>query len=190
MAGILAANAIVDGWLCGARRVVSPNCDARPAGAEITLVVVHGISLPPGEYGGAWIERLFTNSLPAAAHPYFREIAGARVSAHLLLRRDGSVVQFVQFDARAWHAGASAWRGRPACNDYAIGIELEGCDTTAYSGAQYERLAQVLAALRAAYPGIADDAVVGHSDVAPGRKTDPGPSFDWARVKPARLSDR
>ena len=189
MAGILAANAIADGWLRGARRVISPNFDARPAGSEITLVVIHGISLPPGEYGGPWVERLFTNSLPTAVHPYFREVADARVSAHLFIRRDGSVVQFVPFDARAWHAGVSEWRGRSACNDYAIGIELEGCDTTPYAAAQYTRLTQVLATLRAAYPAISDDAVVGHCHVAPGRKTDPGDSFDWARLKPARLPE-
>ena len=186
MSGILAANAIVDGWLCGARRVVSPNCDARPPGVDVALVVIHSINLPPGEFGGPWIERLFTNSLPADAHPYFRSLTAARVSAHLLIRRDGSASQFVPFGARAWHAGASSWCGRDACNDFSIGIELEGCDDTPYAEAQYEQLEAALAAIHAVYPAIGADAVVGHCDIAPGRKTDPRPSFDWARVKTAR----
>ena len=188
MAAILAAIEIDEGWVRGARRVPSPNADARPAGVEISLIVVHSINLPPGEFGGPWVERLFTNSLPTTAHPYFRDLADARVSAHALVRRDGSVVQFVPFDGRAWHAGESSWAGRRGCNDFSIGIELEGCDDVPYSGAQYRRLAALVDALRAAYPGITADAVVGHCDVAPGRKTDPGPAFDWARIQAAGLT--
>jgi len=162
--------------------VPSPNCDDRPAGCVPELVVVHGISLPPGEYGGPWIERLFTNDLPAAAHPYFATIEGLQVSAHALVRRNGGVVQFVPFHLRAWHAGESAWRGRTRCNDFSIGIELEGSDDVAYEEAQYASLAGLLAALLDAYPGLRPDAIVGHSDIAPGRKTDPGPAFEWPRL--------
>lgn len=188
MAAILAAIEIDDGWVRGARRVLSPNADARPSGAEIALIVVHSINLPPGEFGGPWIERLFTNTLPATGHPYFRDLASARVSAHVLVRRDGSLVQFVPFGGRAWHAGESSWAGRRACNDYSVGIEIEGCDDVPYSDAQYRRLAALVAALRIAYPAVAPDAVVGHSDVAPGRKTDPGAAFDWARFQAAGLT--
>jgi N-acetyl-anhydromuramoyl-L-alanine amidase len=188
MAAILAAIEIDDGWVRGARRVHSPNADARPRDAEISLIVVHSINLPPGEFGGPWVERLFTNSLPATGHPYFRDLAAARVSAHVLVRRDGSFVQFVPFDGRAWHAGESSWAGRRGCNDFSVGIELEGCDDTPYSEAQYRRLAALVVALRATYPAIAADAVVGHSDVAPGRKTDPGPAFDWVRFQTAGLT--
>ncbi len=188
MAAILAAIEIDDGWVCGARRVVSPNADARPPDSEITLVVVHSINLPPGEYGGPWVERLFTNTLPATAHPYFRDLAAARVSAHVCVKRDGSLVQFVPFGRRAWHAGASSWAGRRDCNDFSVGIELEGCDDVPYADAQYQRLAALVRALRVAYPTISADGVVGHSDVAPGRKTDPGPAFDWARLQAAGLT--
>jgi AmpD protein len=170
------------GLLTPARFVPSPNQDARPPGATLDLVVIHGISLPPGEFGGDWVARLFTNTLPPDRHPFFASIGGLRVSAHLYLRRDGEVVQFVPFHARAWHAGASAWRHRVACNDFSIGIELEGDDEVPYEPVQYRRLAAVLAALRAAYATLAPDAVAGHSDVAPGRKTDPGPAFDWGRL--------
>jgi len=166
-----------------ARHVPSPNADDRPEGAGPELVVVHGISLPPGEFGGPWIEALFTNTLPPDAHPYFREIVGLRVSAHLLIRRDGEVVQFVPFHRRAWHAGASSWRGRAACNDYSIGIELEGTDASPYEDRQYAVLAAVIAALCRAYPGLSPESLAGHSDVAPGRKTDPGIAFDWPRLR-------
>jgi len=171
------------GLLVGARQVLSPFYDSRPSGVVPDLIVLHGISLPPGEFGGPWIARLFTGNLPADAHPEFRERAGLRVSAHVLVRRDGEPVQFVPFGDRAWHAGRSVWQGREACNDYSIGIELEGTDEVPYTDAQYESLARLLPVLRAAYPAISADRIVGHSDVAPGRKTDPGPSFDWARVR-------
>jgi len=173
---------VQSGWLEGVDRVPSPNHDARPQGAPLDLVVVHAISLPPGEFGGPWIDHLFTNTLDPQAHPYFQEIAGFEVSAHLLIRRDGQVIQYVPFDRRAWHAGASCWQGRERCNDFSIGIELEGCDELPFEPVQYERLTEVILALRQAYPGIAPDAVAGHSDIAPCRKTDPGPCFDWPRL--------
>jgi AmpD protein len=170
------------GLIAPARHVPSPNQDARPPGATIDLVVVHGISLPPGEFGGPWVERLFTNTLPPDEHPFFATIAELRVSAHLFIRRDGRLVQFVPFHARAWHAGASVWRHRVACNDYSVGIELEGDDGVAYEALQYQRLAEVVAALGRAYATLAPEAVTGHSDIAPGRKTDPGPLFEWPRL--------
>lgn len=171
------------GLVPGARYVPSPNRDERPQGQRPELVIVHGISLPPGEFGGPWIERLFTNTLPQDEHPYFAAIAGQRVSAHVLVRRDGSLVQFVPFHLRAWHAGVSAWRGRERCNDFSIGIELEGTDTTPYEDAQYGALAALAAALVRAYPTLSPEAIAGHEDVAPGRKTDPGPSFEWPRLR-------
>jgi AmpD protein len=171
--------AIDAGYATTARQIRSPNRDARPEGTAIDLVVVHGISLPPGQFGGSAIARLFTNRLDPHAHPYFASIADIRVSAHFLIRRDGELVQFVGCNDRAWHAGVSAWKGRERCNDFSIGIELEGTDDTPYAAAQYTTLARLVRALRRAYP-IAD--VVGHSDVAPARKTDPGPAFDWARL--------
>ena len=171
------------GRLVGARQVESPNCDDRPAGQLPELLVVHGISLPPGEFGGPWIDALFTNALPPDGHPYFATVAGLRVSAHVLVRRDGTVVQYVPFDRRAWHAGASQWRGRERCNDFSIGIELEGTDATPYSALQYDALARVVAALWSAYPTLTPDALVGHSDVAPGRKSDPGIAFDWPLLR-------
>lgn len=169
-------------WLLDAELRPSPNCDDRPAGTDISLIVVHGISLPPGEFGGPWIDDLFLNRLDPAAHPYFREIAGLEVSAHVVIHRDGRVVQYVPFGKRAWHAGQSCFRGRGTCNDFSIGIELEGTDETPYTEAQYARLAALIAALREAYPGIGADAIAGHSDIAPGRKTDPGPAFDWPKL--------
>lgn len=179
---------IIDGVLRGVRFVPSPNQDARPEDCEPELVVVHGISLPPGEFGGPWIDRLFCNRLPADAHPEFAAIAQLKVSSHLLVRRDGELVQYVPFHRRAWHAGVSCWRGRARCNDFSIGIELEGTDVLAYEPVQYERLAEVISRLRRHYPGIAPDALAGHADIAPGRKTDPGPAFDWDRLR-ALLQD-
>ncbi len=169
--------------LVGVRQVLSPHCDDRPVGTIIDLVVVHSISLPPNEFSGPWIDRLFTGSLPTDTHPYFATLAGLRVSAHALIRRDGEIVQYVPFTARAWHAGRSSWQARENCNDFSVGIELEGAETTPFTDAQYLSLSAVLGALFAAYPGLSRAAVVGHSDVAPGRKTDPGPSFDWQRVR-------
>lgn len=169
-----------DGWLKGARWAFSPNQGQRPAGCTVSLVVLHNISLPPDDFSGDWIERFFTNSLDPQAHPYFRTIAELRVSAHFLVRRDGRVIQFVGCDRRAWHAGQSAWQGRENCNDYSIGIELEGSDGQPFTLAQYAALWPLLARLRQRYPitGLA-----GHSHVAPGRKTDPGPYFDWAAAR-------
>jgi N-acetyl-anhydromuramoyl-L-alanine amidase len=162
------------------RVVWSPNQDERPSPAEITLVVVHSISLPPGEYGGDAIERLFTNCLDPAAHPYFAEIAALRVSSHFLIRRDGEAVQFVPLERRAWHAGVSSWRGRSRCNDFSVGIELEGCDAEAFTARQYAALARLVRTLRRECPSLR--AIAAHSDIAPGRKTDPGPRFDWQRL--------
>lgn len=173
------------GLLDAARQVSSPNCDERPAGGDIDLLVIHGISLPPAQFGGPYIEDLFTNRLDPAAHPYFADIAHLRVSAHLLIRRDGELVQFVPFHRRAWHAGVSSFCGRERCNDFSIGIELEGADTTPYTPAQYAQLVAVTRALQQAYPAIVTDHIVGHCDIAPGRKTDPGPVFDWAAYRAA-----
>lgn len=174
---------LTDHWLDQATRIPSPNAGERPAPQDISLIVVHNISLPPGEFGGPYIDDLFTNRLKAEAHPYFASIASLQVSAHFLIRRDGAVRQYVACDRRAWHAGRSVWRERANCNDFSIGIELEGTDDTPYTNAQYARLAALVAALRKAYPGIGADAIVGHSDIAPGRKTDPGPAFDWQRLQ-------
>ena len=177
------------GLLTGARQVLSPHCDARPAGMTPELLVVHGISLPPGEFGGPWIDRLFTGTLPAEAHPYFREIAATRVSAHALIRRAGEIVQYVPFGERAWHAGASQYRGRAACNDFSVGVELEGTGDTPYTDAQYEALTALTAALLATYASLSAEAITGHSDIAPGRKEDPWPTFDWPRFR-ALLKER
>jgi len=168
-----------DGFLAGARRVESPNFDARPVGTAVSLLLVHAISLPPGRFGGDAIERLFTNRLDPAAHPFYATLAGLRVSAHFLLRRDGELVQFVAADKRAWHAGASCWRGRDACNDFSIGVELEGDETQAFSDAQYAGLVALAGRLRRRFP-LRD--IAGHEDVAPQRKRDPGPRFDWPRL--------
>ncbi|MCL2636398.1 MAG: 1,6-anhydro-N-acetylmuramyl-L-alanine amidase AmpD [Betaproteobacteria bacterium] len=167
-----------DGWLSGVERRSSPNFAARPVGA-VTLVVVHNISLPPGQFGGEYVENFFLNRLDATVHPYFAEIAGLRVSAHFYIRRAGRVVQFVGCDQRAWHAGRSAWRGRDNCNDFSVGIELEGSDEQPFAALQYGALFRLIDALRERYP-IA--ALAGHSDIAPGRKSDPGPYFDWAAL--------
>ncbi|MGH8142568.1 MAG: 1,6-anhydro-N-acetylmuramyl-L-alanine amidase AmpD [Steroidobacteraceae bacterium] len=171
------------GLLIGATQVLSPHWDERPTGASVDVIVVHGISLPPGEFGGPWIDRLFCGDLPAAAHPSFADTATLRVSAHGLIRRDGSIRQYVPFGARAWHAGRSSWHGRNACNDFSVGIELEGTDEMPYADAQYAALAALIGALCMVYPGLGVDRVVGHCDVAPGRKSDPGPAFDWPRLR-------
>jgi len=170
------------GYARAARQVASPNFDARPPGEAITLVVVHGISLPPGVFEGDAVMRLFTNTLDPAADPSFATIAGLRVSAHFLVRRDGELLQFVSCNDRAWHAGASAWRGRERCNDFSIGVELEGCDDQPFTPMQYRRLGAHAGVLMRAYPAITAARIVGHSDIAPGRKTDPGPQFDWLRL--------
>ena len=170
------------GRVDAARYLACDNCDERPAGVEITLLVIHNISLPPGEFGGDGVLRLFTNDLDYAAHPYYRTLAGMRVSAHFLIRRTGELLQFVPCTRRAWHAGVSAWCGRSACNDYSIGVELEGTDELPYTEPQYRVLAELTRALQSAYP-IAD--IAGHCDIAPARKTDPGPSFDWCRFRKA-----
>lgn len=171
------------GWLDGARRVPSPNFDDRPADCDIDLVVIHSISLPPCEYGGNWIDDLFCNRLDPKAHPYFEDIADLRVSSHVLIRRDGELVQYVPFDKRAWHAGESSFEGRQACNDFAIGIELEGCDEDGFEAAQYRKLGQLVANLVESYPGLSMERITGHSDIAPGRKTDPGPHFCWTTMR-------
>ncbi|MCP4001626.1 MAG: 1,6-anhydro-N-acetylmuramyl-L-alanine amidase AmpD [Gammaproteobacteria bacterium] len=167
------------GLLAEARQLASPNCDQRPAACEPDLIVVHGISLPPGEFGGPWIDQLFTNTLSAAEHPYFAEIADLRVSAHFLISRDGALVQYVSVNLRAWHAGESCFASRESCNDFSIGIELEGEDQTPYEKAQYDCLAMLIDSLRTQKESLTDACVVGHSDIAPGRKTDPGEAFDW-----------
>lgn len=159
--------------------IASSNCDDRPVGAVIDLLVIHGISLPPGKFGGDAIQALFTNQLDPTAHPYFQTIAHLKVSAHVLILRDGEVIQFVPFQKRAWHAGESSFQERKRCNDFSIGIELEGADTVPYEPIQYRRLAELTRVLMRFYPGITPQRIVGHSDIAPGRKTDPGPAFDW-----------
>lgn len=170
-------------WLCGARQLESPNQDARPAGVLPELIVLHGISLPPGEFGTGCIDDLFANRIDVRRHPELAELREVRVSAHLLIDRSGAVTQYVAFDRRAWHAGQSHWRQRWGCNDFSVGIELEGEDHRPYAPAQYTVLAAVIRALWQAYPGLGPDAIAGHSDIAPGRKTDPGPAFDWRRLR-------
>lgn len=173
---------IVLEWLSDARRVMSPNVNDRPNNTLVSLLVIHNISLPPGEFGGGYIEDFFCNRL-ACTHPYFETISALKVSAHLLIRRDGEVVQFAPFSKRAWHAGVSVFDGRDNCNDYSIGIELEGTDDLPYEGAQYAQLVKVTKLLMSAFPLITLDRIVGHSDIAPQRKTDPGSSFDWAYLR-------
>lgn len=177
------------GLLSGVRQVLSPHCDVRPDGARPELIVIHGISLPPGQFGGPWIDRLFTGNVPVTAPPSLRDVAELRVSAHVLVRRDGTLTQYVRFGLRAWHAGRSQYRGRTACNDFSIGIELEGTDTTPYADPQYDSLATLTTLLLSAYSTLDAERIVGHSDIAPGRKTDPGPAFDWPRWR-ALLSAR
>lgn len=168
------------GRLPAARFLASPNCDERPAGEHVTLLVVHGISLPPGRFTGDAVAELFLNRLEPSAHPFFAGLAGLRVSAHFFVRRRGELIQFVPVSKRAWHAGFSAWKGRERCNDFSVGVELEGTDTTPFTAAQYRVLARLTRALQAVYP-VRD--IVGHADIAPGRKTDPGPCFDWAHYR-------
>ena len=170
---------IKSGLLDIASQISSENFDERPKGRAISLIVVHNISLPPGEFGGPYISQLFTNQLNPDEHPYFAEINHLKVSSHILIRRDGELIQYVPFHCRAWHAGVSEYCGETRCNDFSIGIELEGTDDTAYEPEQYTKLAQLIVELQRCYPGIVKDAITGHSDIAPGRKTDPGPAFDW-----------
>lgn len=170
---------ISKGWIKQARRVNSPNFNARPKEMSVDAVIIHGISLPPHEFGGPYIEQLFTNQLNAQAHPFFQQIAELKVSAHCLVRRDGEIIQFVNFNHRAWHAGQSQLAGRENCNDFSIGIELEGTDEQAYEAIQYQKLIDIINALLQTYPQISKDRIVGHEQIAPGRKTDPGPFFDW-----------
>lgn len=172
-----------DGWFSGVHRRPSPNQDARPEGVAVDLLVLHCIALPPRHYGGPGVYQLFANTLDPRAHPYYAQIAELRVSAHLWLRRSGAVVQFVGLEQRAWHAGVSQWQGRERCNDYSIGIELEGRDDGPYTAAQYRQLARLTRQIQRAYPGIGAERIVAHSDIAPGRKTDPGPGFDWGRLR-------
>lgn len=171
---------IESGWLIPAEQCPSPNFNQRPEqGGEVSLLVIHNISLPPQQFGGGYIESFFQNRLDAAQHPYFETIAAMKVSAHLLIARDGRCIQFVNFDHRAWHAGQSSYEGRENCNDFSIGIELEGCDQIPFTELQYQQLVAVTKALLSYYPQLHKEAIVGHSDIAPGRKTDPGPYFDW-----------
>ena len=173
-----------NGLLAGARYIPSPNCDDRPNGGVPDLLVIHNISLPPNEYGGDGVIELFTNRLNPADHPYYLTIRDLKVSTHFWIRRDGEIIQFVPCDKRAWHAGASSWRGKECCNDFSIGVELEGSDFEPFTDQQYTILAELTVALRGAYP-IVD--IAGHSDIAPGRKTDPGPHFDWPRYRSSVL---
>ncbi|NOZ51886.1 MAG: 1,6-anhydro-N-acetylmuramyl-L-alanine amidase AmpD [Gammaproteobacteria bacterium] len=170
------------GRLYNATQVASPNYDDRPDPSDIDLIVVHNISLPPGQFGGPWIDALFTNSLDPLTHPYFAEIHQLQVSAHTLIRRDGEIVQYVPFHKRAWHAGKSQYKNRERCNDFSIGIELEGSDEQDYESPQYTQLAQLITILCTAYPKLSTQRLAGHCDIAQGRKTDPGPAFDWARL--------
>jgi N-acetyl-anhydromuramoyl-L-alanine amidase len=174
---------VATGLALGARQVLTDHFDERPVGLHPELIVIHNISLPPAQFGGPWIDRLFTGHLPRGAHPYFREIPAGRVSTHVLIRRDGEIVQYVPFANRAWHAGRSEYQGRVECNDFSIGIELEGTDDLPYEEAQYTQLTALVRALLAAYPSLSRDNIAGHNDIAPGRKTDPGPSFDWSRFR-------
>lgn len=178
-------SAIIDGWLDTAVKCPSPNINQRPEPDDISLLVVHNISLPPGEFGGGYVQALFQNQLDPSAHPYFATIAGLQVSAHLLIERDGNIIQFASFDARAWHAGASSFEGVANCNDYSIGIELEGTDDLPFTDAQYDALQKVTRQLLLTYPKLTPERITGHEHIAPGRKTDPGPAFDWSRFRSA-----
>jgi AmpD protein len=172
---------IHDGWLSPATHTSSPNFDSRPEGCPVDLLVIHNISLPPGQFGTGCIQQLFCNTLDCSQHPYFARLIGLRVSSHLLIERNGELTQFVAFSDRAWHAGQSTYGGRSRCNDFSIGIELEGVDDEPYSDAQYDALIRVTELLLQTYPHMDKERITGHSDIAPGRKTDPGPAFDWQR---------
>ena len=172
---------IIDGWLRGARIVASPNFNQRPSGTAISLLVIHNISLPPGQYGGDHIEHFFTNQLDCTLDPFYKEIEGVAVSSHLFIKRTGEIIQFVPFTNRAWHAGRSVFESCEECNDYSIGIELEGTDDDPYTEAQYQSLTSITQSLMLEYPELNKDHIVGHSDISPGRKTDPGESFDWKK---------
>ena len=174
---------IIDGWLQWAEYCPSPNFNLRPDDGDISLLVIHNISLPPGDFGSGHVQKFFQNKLEAQVHPYFETIADLKVSAHLFIERDGTVTQFVPFNARAWHAGSSSFAGVGDCNNYSIGIELEGTDDIPYSDAQYLALEKVSRQLLLTYPKLTPERIAGHSDVAPGRKTDPGPAFDWQRYR-------
>jgi len=174
---------IVEGVLIGAEQTPSPNYNLRPAAASIELLVIHNISLPPRQYGGGYVEQFFQNKLPVDGHQYFQEITHLQVSAHLFITRTGAVVQFVNFNHRAWHAGVSCYKGRDSCNDFSIGIELEGCDDEPFTQEQYQMLTQVSVAIEGVYPRITRSTSCGHSDIAPGRKTDPGPHFNWHQYR-------
>ncbi len=176
---------ITDGWLQWAEHCPSPNFNLRPDNIDISLLIIHNISLPPGEFGGGYVQQFFQNKLDADAHPYFETIAELMVSAHLFIERDGKVTQFVPFNARAWHAGSSSFAGASDCNNYSIGIELEGADEIPFTDAQYRALEKVTRQLLLTYPKLTPERITGHSDVAPGRKTDPGPAFDWQRYRNA-----
>ncbi len=178
------------GWISGIDHCLSPNHDDRPEDTEIDLLVVHGISLPPGQYGGNHIDELFTNSLDPDEHPYFKKIKDLRVSTHLLIRRTGEIIQYVPLNKRAWHAGVSEFKGRDSCNDFSIGIELEGCDDQPYEDVQYSRLIKLIKLLQKVWPQINSDNIVGHCDIAPGRKTDPGSAFDWDKLEAARKAGK
>ena len=170
----------VNGWLSGVRRVASPNYDQRPSGTAVDLLVIHNISLPPDDFGGAAIIKFFTNQLNTDEHPYYAQIRGVKVSSHFLIRRDGGLVQFVPCRGRAWHAGVSSWQGRSRCNDFSIGVELEGSDFVPFTDRQYAALARLTRLLQRVYP---IRSIAGHADIAPERKTDPGPYFDWPRFR-------
>ncbi len=172
---------IKEGLIHGVAQVPSPNCDGRPEGTVVDTLVIHAISLPPDEFGGGHVQELFCNGLDPSAHPYFAEISDLRVSSHFLVERDGTVTQFVPLGARAWHAGESRFRGRDKVNDFSVGVELEGCDSEPFTEAQYAALADLTRRIRQACPAITIDRITGHGDIAPGRKTDPGPCFDWRR---------
>ena len=183
MVGLKNAQITAQGWLRGAQWLLSPNHNQRPDGQAPELIVIHGISLPPNQFWGQGVHQLFTNQLPVDEDVYYHKIADLRVSSHLFIRRDGSVIQYVPFTLRAWHAGVSCYRGRDACNDFSIGIELEGSDFTPYTAIQYQALADVIQALWGHYPTLRPNAVTGHSDIAPGRKTDPGEYFMWSALE-------